>query len=101
MVLPNYSCVLCNQNVEESLSHFILQCPFTKHCWNSIHLNISEGLQLFQVREDFKQQLHQPFFMEVTILMAWSIWTTQNATFFFYHQQLLIWYLRSYVACLF
>lgn len=30
------------------------------------------------VLENFRTQLQVPFFMEIIILMSWSIWTTRN-----------------------
>lgn len=35
MALQDYSCVLCNANIEESLTHLFLECPFAIQCWLS------------------------------------------------------------------
>jgi len=35
-------------------------------------------LDHFQVLEDFKAQLNVPFFIEIIIVLSWSIWTIRN-----------------------
>jgi hypothetical protein len=32
--------------------------------------------------EDFKLQLHLPFFMEIIVTMCWAIWTMRNDIIF-------------------
>lgn len=34
MTLDSYACVLCNANVEETMEHLFLSCPFVIACWN-------------------------------------------------------------------
>ena len=54
-------------------------CPFARSFWHCFGLNIplddvSPGL----VVETFRDQLGLPFFMEIVILISWSIWITRN-----------------------
>jgi hypothetical protein len=37
---------------------------------------------LLQILRKIKQRLAVPFFMEIIILMSWSIWTTRNVWLF-------------------
>lgn len=38
MDLQSYNCVLCHLNIEESLHHLFLDCPFAMCCWNLLGL---------------------------------------------------------------
>nr|TKW29958.1 hypothetical protein SEVIR_2G001800v2 [Setaria viridis] len=55
MILPSYECVLYQHGGEETLFHLLLGCPFAQECW-----------------------IHVQFFMEVIIIMCWSIWMARN-----------------------
>ena len=33
MRLPSYSCVLCNDDVEETVEHLFFECTFSVWCW--------------------------------------------------------------------
>nr|TKW00511.1 LOW QUALITY PROTEIN: hypothetical protein SEVIR_8G113900v2 [Setaria viridis] len=74
MFLLSYDCVLCHHGVEETLFHLLLGCSFAQECW--IHLGIFANLldEPYDILESFKQQLQVPFFMEIIIIMSWSIW---------------------------
>jgi hypothetical protein len=82
MVLQDYTCVLCNGAIEESQTHLFLQCPFAMQCWGSINLQVQQHLDPFQNLQSFKDQLSEPFFMEVIVLMAWTIWKSRNDLIF-------------------
>ena len=77
MILPDYNCVLCPSTVEESLTHLFIHCPFSQACWASIGLNVSTD-DPFDNLDQFKHQLVIPFFMEIIVLMSWSIWMQRN-----------------------
>jgi hypothetical protein len=79
-VLPSYNFVLCNQQVEESFEHLFLLCPFDLECWNLIHLFIPPGAP-YDVLHSFKAQLQVNFFMDIIILMCWTIWMARNECF--------------------
>ena len=70
MFLQDYICVLCNANVDESLNHLFLECPFAVQCWAMINIQISPQLNPFQNLQSFKDQLGVPFFMEIIILLC-------------------------------
>ena len=82
MDLPSYNYVLCHLNVEESLHHLFLGCPFALSCWNILGLaqfiqdNLSDTVVLF------KPQINKPFFMEIIVAMFWGIWTARNDVIF-------------------
>ncbi|KAG2655750.1 hypothetical protein PVAP13_1KG069342 [Panicum virgatum] len=68
MTLPAYNCVMCTDGTEETTLHLFIECNFAKQCWSSI------GIQL--------QQSSVPFFMDIIILMSWSIWIERNGETF-------------------
>lgn len=82
MVLPNYNCVLRTQNVEETVLRLFLDCPFSKQCWSMFNLRVISRSSGFQVMESFIGQLAKPLFMEIIIIMCWSIWSVRNAYIF-------------------
>jgi hypothetical protein len=82
MLLQDYSCILCNANVEESLFHLFLDCPFAVQCWAYIDIQVDADLNPFQNLQNFRDQLQVPFFMEIIILMCWSIWKARNDLIF-------------------
>jgi hypothetical protein len=78
MQLPDYTCVLCNEAIEESLTHLMLGCQFARQCWAIVNVEVDLDLDPFKILESFKEQLGVHFFMEVIILMSWSIWRSRN-----------------------
>lgn len=82
MDLPSYSCVLCTSDIDESVHHMFLQCPFAQGCWNLLHVHLSDPSDLYGSVDDLRVQLNVPFFMKVIILMSWSIWMARNDLIF-------------------
>lgn len=82
MELQNYNCILCNNRVEESLAHLLIHCPFAESCRAWINCHILHQVGLYQNLQNFRAQLQTPFFMEVIILMGWSIWKARNGLIF-------------------
>jgi hypothetical protein len=80
-VLPSYDSVLCLPCVEETLDHLFLDCTFARICWSSPNLNIPPG-DPFDVLLSFRNQLNVSFFMDIIILMSWSIWMARNDLIF-------------------
>ena len=82
MQLPDYTCVLCNSSVEETLTHLLLECNFAQQCWAILNLQVDLDADPFQILQQFKDQLGVPFFMEIIILMSWALWITRNDLIF-------------------
>jgi len=82
MDLESYSCVLCNGQVEETIEHLFLDCPFAFAAWQSINLTVNSGIQPLQNIELLKAQINQSFFMEIIILFSWAIWMSRNNCIF-------------------
>jgi hypothetical protein len=76
-VIPSYECVLCNLNAEETLEHLFLNCNFARSCWATLNLQIGDG-DPFEVLTSFRHQLNLSFFMDIIIIMSWSIWMARN-----------------------
>jgi hypothetical protein len=51
-------------------------------CWFSLNLRIDTDDELFITLEHFKQQLGVHFYMEIIVLMSWSIWVSRNDNIF-------------------
>jgi hypothetical protein len=74
--------VLCTGNTEETREHLFLWCSFAKDCWNEIGILVDDSVEPIQNFDSFRAQLNVPFFMEVIIIMSWSIWTIRNYAIF-------------------
>jgi hypothetical protein len=68
--------------VEEDVAHLFLQCALAKAAWEWLGLIVPQHQDPFSVLEDFKSQLNLPFFMEIVIIMCWSIWKVRNDLIF-------------------
>lgn len=78
MILPSYNCILCNEGIEESRDHLFLECKFARNCWALLGLTIVSSPELEERVTSLKSQLNVKFFMEIIIIMCWSIWTVRN-----------------------
>ena len=74
MTLTSYDCAICGSSVEETLEHLFFQCPLTMACWSFIQVHVGNRETTFEVLENIKEQLHTPIFMNIIILMCWTIW---------------------------
>jgi hypothetical protein len=86
--LPSYDCVLCNLQTEETLEHLFLLCPFAVDCWHLLQLIVPQ-VNPFDILSSFRNHLNVVFFMDIIILMCWSIWMTRN-DFIFRGQQPIV-----------
>ncbi|OQU93262.1 hypothetical protein SORBI_3001G509450 [Sorghum bicolor] len=82
MKMEDYKCVLCNEQTEETVEHLFINCTFAQDCWRLINLSVDPTANPFLNLECLKNQLNQPFFMEVIILLSWAIWMTRNNKIF-------------------
>jgi hypothetical protein len=39
MHLPSYSCVVCNDDVEETVDRLFFECSFSSWCWRLLNIN--------------------------------------------------------------
>jgi hypothetical protein len=78
MILDSYTCDMCILQLPETNAHLLLRCNFAKACWNSIGVTFTSSRAILQILEKIKDALALPFFMEIIILLAWSIWHTRN-----------------------
>jgi hypothetical protein len=78
--MDDYSCIMCADGDLETRNHLFFLCPFAHICWQYLcptwvppqHHDIQSFIQ------SLKTPIKEPFFMEIIILTAWSIWTTRN-----------------------
>ena len=77
MEMPDYTCVCCIQQMDESSTHLFIHCPFAQSFWGLFGLLVDQD-DAFATLEQFKIQLHVPFFMEIIIVMSWCIWMQRN-----------------------
>ncbi|RCV21089.1 hypothetical protein SETIT_4G109500v2 [Setaria italica] len=82
MALKSYTYDMCILQRPETSAHLFLRCNFTKACWASIGISVVTTISVLQIFSRIKQQPGVPFFMEIIILMAWSIWTTGSDVIF-------------------
>jgi hypothetical protein len=78
----NYSCVLCNLNIDEYTYHLIFQCPFSSDYWNFLGIHWDHDLYFFDTIQKAKRDSHLEHFMEIFSMAAWEIWRQRNAWIF-------------------
>jgi hypothetical protein len=78
MVLESYTCDMCILQRLETAAHLFLRCNFAKACWASIGISVATTRPVPQIINRIRRNLGVPFFMEIIILMVWSIWKTRN-----------------------
>jgi hypothetical protein len=82
MDLPSYNRVLWNNQIEESLQHLFILCPVASAFCNLVNVQTSSDLDPFECLDQFNQQLNMPFFMEIIIIMCWSIYKARHDLIF-------------------
>lgn len=73
MVFQSYNCVLCQNAQEETLCHLFLHCPFAVYSWHIIGMQPLADEDVLLNLESFKAQSGVSFFMDIIIIMCWSI----------------------------
>jgi hypothetical protein len=79
----------------ETTAYLFLRCNFAKACWDSIEASVITTRTVTQIFKKVKEKLAVPFFMEIIILMAWSIWDTRNDWIFKAEFSLLLYRARA------
>jgi hypothetical protein len=80
-----YNCVLCHENVEETVEHLFFECSSTVTCWFDTGINWNENSNIHQKIYIAKMEFAYAFFMEVFMIGAWIIWKKRN-DFIFSHK---------------
>ena len=64
---------------------------FAKECWSLVGITIQADQNIIAAVDQIKDQSHPNFFMMVTILMCWAIWTLRNYFIFKDIQPAITW----------
>jgi hypothetical protein len=78
MNLSDVICDLCILQKRESMPHLFLRCNFAKACWQMIGAMVPTARPVLHIFNNIRRKLQVSFFMEIIILMSWSIWTVRN-----------------------
>nr|TKW22726.1 hypothetical protein SEVIR_4G247000v2 [Setaria viridis] len=78
MNLDSYACELCILQCKETVGYLFFRCNFAEACWNSIGVTYITTRPVLRIIRQIRDRLAVPFFMEVIILMLWSISTIRN-----------------------
>jgi hypothetical protein len=82
MSLPDYNCVLCTINVEETLQHLFFECSFNKWCWRFVNVYWNTQLTPQNMIIQSHSQFNSRIFREVIMVAGWSIWCYGNVVIF-------------------
>ena len=68
----------------ETRSYFFFHRQFAQSCWRYIcpSLTLASTLSHEDCVSILRDQISNPFFMEIIILICWSIWLTRNSFIF-------------------
>jgi hypothetical protein len=82
MFLESYSCVLYQNDVEETQNHLFLNCPFAIACWGLLSVDFTPPRSFLDMVQTVKDQIHTAFFMMAIFTMCWTIWGARNDLIF-------------------
>lgn len=82
MDLDSYVCEMRILQREEIVLHLFVKCNFAKACWASIGIRTPTLLPMTALIKVLKRKLDVPFYMDILILMCWSIWKTRHEWIF-------------------
>jgi hypothetical protein len=82
MEIPDYNCVMCNGNSEESLFHLFFYCPFSKSCWNFINIQWDTSLTPQNMLIKGRRLFNSRIFRKVIMVSGWTIRCHRNAIIF-------------------
>jgi hypothetical protein len=68
-----YSCVLCLEDVEESVEHLFFDCNSTACRWFALGITWNAHLDIHQKIQAAELDFAKPFFMEIFMIGAWCI----------------------------
>jgi hypothetical protein len=77
-----YTCVLCLEDVEESVEHLFFDCPSAACRWFALGITWNDHLNIHQKIQAAKLDFAQPFFMEIFMIGARCIWNERNDLIF-------------------
>ena len=80
--LDNYNCATLNCQQEETLQHLFWTCPFAYDCWDILCPNRQRNLSIMEAIPDIRDNLQQPFSMEIIIIASWAIHIIRNDKIF-------------------
>ena len=80
--LDDFSCLLCDQDMEETVHHLFWNCSFAQQCWGLICPLSMPNLPTHQILFHLKDRIGLSFSMELIILAAWALWITRNNCIF-------------------
>jgi hypothetical protein len=85
-LMTDYSCIMCNQQHLETRDHLFFQCPFAVLCCQYIcplWIPPPPGqMDIQEVLSSLKLAISKPFFMQIIMLVTWSILLTRNSFIF-------------------
>lgn len=77
-----YSCVLCQNDIEETIDHLFFFCPASTARWFALGIIWDSNADIHERLHTARQEFLQPFFMEIVMIAAWGIWNERNAFIF-------------------
>jgi hypothetical protein len=83
MALDSYICENCIMQKIESVYHLFLRYKFAERCWRSIGVLPPRISCPQRVVRKQTRQIQHVCSLDITILMAWSIWKCRNGWIFY------------------
>ena len=82
MQLDSTTCVLCNAEDMEDMTHLLFTCPLSQGFWWTIGFEWNSDLDIHNMVMDANHRYKIRYFMEIVILGCWSIWNQRNGMIF-------------------
>jgi hypothetical protein len=80
--IDSKSCILCDDQVEETMMHLFFECDFSQTFWWKIGEEWNLDFDLINMIIDAKNRSSNLFFKEALMCGCWSIWNERNGIIF-------------------
>ena len=80
--LDDKSCVLCEDNTNETMQHLFFGSDFSQTFWWKLNQEWNYDLELMDMLLDGRARSDQPCFIEYLIIGCWSLWNHRNRIIF-------------------
>lgn len=73
-----YYCPMCHDNIDETMIHLFFECSTSTTRWFMIGIQWTVQGSIFQMLTQKRAQLNIPYFMDLFMIAAWTIWKERN-----------------------
>ena len=77
-----YSCVMCDEMIEEDIIHLFFDCTFAQACWQQLGFLWPVSNDIHTKMDSGRRHTAHGFFMELFLVATWELWNLRNDKIF-------------------